>query len=198
MTTPSQSDKDAEESLRATWSIGPLRPWLKMLAERQLPRALQGKLDPSDIVQQTLVDAWRARDDFRGSTHGERLAWLRTILTRVILRNDRDLLKTAKRGAGAEQHLQSAIDRDSVRLEHLAVGDEPGPASHADHAEQTLLLADALERLPDDYRQVLTLRHIEGLSHAEIASSMNRSPAAVRMLWVRALETLKTEYGEQH
>lgn len=192
----SSQESEAERSLRATWSIGPLRPWLKMLAERQLPEALRGKIDPSDIVQQTLADAWQGRQDFRGNTHGERLAWLRVILTRVIMRTDRDLLRTAKRGRGREQTLQTAIDRDSVRIEQLAVGDEPTPASQADRAEQTLLLADALERIPDDYRQVLTLRHIEGLSHAEIAQRMNRTPAATRMLWVRALETLKTTYGE--
>ena len=194
MTSPHE-ESEAEQSLRATWSIGPLRPWLKMLAERQLSDALRGKIDPSDIVQQTLVDAWRGRDGFRGHTHGERLAWLRVILTRVILRNDRDLLRTAKRGQGQEQTLQSAIDRDSVRIEHLAVGEEPGPASNADFAEQTLLLADALEKLPEDYQQVLTLRHLEGLPHTEIAARMNRTPAATRMLWVRALEALKKTYG---
>lgn len=194
--TGRDQESEAEQSLRATWSIGPLRPWLKMLAERQLPDALRGKVDPSDIVQQTLVDAWRGREGFRGDSHGERLAWLRVILTRVIIRNDRDLLRTAKRGQGKEQTLQAAIDRDSVCMEQLAVGEEPSPASQADHAEQTLLLADALQKLPDEYRQVLTLRHMEGLSHAEIAERMNRSPAATRMLWVRALEALKKTYGK--
>ena len=189
------ANEDAESSLRHTWSIGPLRPWLKMLAERQLPVALRGKVDPSDIVQQALVDAWRGRDQFRGTTHAERLAWLRTILTRAIMRNDRDLLKTAKRGQGIEKTLQSAIDRDSVRMETLAIGDEPSPGSNADRAEQTLLLAAALGNLPEDYRVVLTLRHIDGKSHDEIASHLGRSSAATRMLWVRALEALKREYG---
>lgn len=193
--TSTSPESNAEQSLRATWSIGPLRPWLKMLAERQLPDGLRGKVDPSDVVQQTLADAWQGRDGFRGRTHAERLAWLRVILTRVILRNERDLLKTAKRGQGREQTLQAALHRDSVRLEQLAVGEEPGPASNADFAEQSLLLADALEKLPEDYRRVLTLRHIEGLPHAEIARRMNRTPAATRMLWVRALEALKKAYG---
>ena len=75
----STSSSDAEDSLRATWSIGPLRPWLKMLAERQLPNALRGRLDASDIVQQTLIDAWNGEAGFRGTTHGERMAWLRVI-----------------------------------------------------------------------------------------------------------------------
>ncbi len=190
----STSSSDAEDSLRATWSIGPLRPWLKMLAERQLPNALRGRLDASDIVQQTLIDAWNGEAGFRGTTHGERMAWLRVILTRVILRADRDLLKTAKRGEGREKTIQSAIDEASVRIEQLAIGKEGSPASAAERAEQTLKLAAAMEQLPDDYRQVLQLRHIEGMSHAAIAEKIDRTSAATRMLWVRALEALKKVY----
>lgn len=190
-------DDDAslsEDSLRATWSIGPLRPWLKMLAERQLSPALRGRIDPSDVVQQTLIDAWRGHENFRGSTQAERLAWLRIILKRTIMRYDRDHLRTVKRGRGREQQLQAAIDRDSVALEQLAVDRKPGPGSLADKAEQTLQLAAALDQLPVDYRQILTLRHIDGLSHEQIAERLGRSNAATRMLWIRALEKLKSVY----
>ncbi|WP_372896133.1 sigma-70 family RNA polymerase sigma factor [Stieleria sp.] len=192
-------DEDAsksEDSLRATWSIGPLRPWLKMLAERQLSPALRGRIDPSDVVQQTLVDAWRGHEHFRGNTQAERLAWLRTILKRTLLRYDRDQLRTLKRGQGREQQLQAALDRDSIRIEQLAIDREPDPRSHADRAEQTLQLAAALDRLPNDYREVLTLRHIDGLSHEQIAQRIGRSNAATRMLWIRALEKLKAVYGD--
>ena len=61
-----------------------------MLAERQLSPALRGRIDPSDVVQQTLVDAWRGHEDFRGQTQAERRAWLRTILKRTLIRYDRD------------------------------------------------------------------------------------------------------------
>lgn len=162
-----------------------------MLAERQLPAALRGKVDPSDVVQQALIDAWRGQSGFRGTTHAERLAWLRVILTRAMMRQNRDLLQTAKRGMGLEINLQSAVDRDSVQIEQLAVAREPNPQSLAQRAEQTLLLAATLEKLSDEYRMVLTLRHIDGLSHEEIGKRMGRSAAATRMLWVRALEKLK-------
>jgi len=194
-----QENDDAsvsEDSLRASWSIGPLRPWLKILAERQLSPALRGRIDPSDIVQQTLVDAWRGHENFRGTTQAERLAWLRTILKRTLMRVDRDQFKTAKRGQGREQQLQTALDRDSIRIEQLAVDRQPNPRSVADRVEQTLLLAAALDRLPKDYREVLTLRHIDGLSHEQIAERIGRSSAATRMLWIRALEKLKAVYGD--
>ena len=186
---------NVERALRESWSIGPLRPWLKMLAERQLPAGLRGKVDPSDIVQQTFMDAWKGQQEFRGITHAERLAWLRVILKRVILRNDRDLLKTQKRGEGREKSLQAAIDQTSIRIENLAISEDPGPASLVERAEQTLKLAAALDQLPEDYRSVLVLRHLEGLSHAEVAQQMGRTTSATRMLWVRALEQLKKTYG---
>lgn len=195
MNIDNEDGDKSEDSLRSTWSIGPLRPWLKMLAERQLSPALRGRIDPSDVVQQTLIDAWRGHEDFRGTTHAERLAWLRTILKRALIRCDRDQLKTVKRGQGREQQLQAAIDRDSIAMEQLAVGRERDPGSIADRAEQTLQLAAALDQLPHDYREVLTLRHIDGLSHEQIAQRMERSSAATRMLWIRALEKLKAVYG---
>lgn len=165
-----------------------------MLAERQLSAPLRSKLDASDVVQQTLMDAWKGQAGFRGTTHGERMAWLRVILTRVIVRADRDLLKTEKRGEGREKTLQSAIDQTSVRIEQMAIGNEHDPVSAAVRAEQTLKLAAAMEHLPDDYRRVLQLRHIDGCSHAEIAEQLGRTAAATRMLWVRALEALKKVY----
>ncbi|TWU00973.1 sigma-70 family RNA polymerase sigma factor [Stieleria varia] len=185
----------AESSLRQTWSIGPLRPWLLLLAERHMPADLRGKVDPSDLVQQALLDAWRGQTGFRGSTHAERLAWLRVILTRTMMRQRRDCLATEKRGMGREKTLQAAVDRDSIQLEQLAVGKEPDPQSVADRAEQTLRLAATLEKLSPEHRTVLTLRHIDGLSHDEIAERMGKTSAAVRMLWIRALEKLKQLHG---
>ena len=184
----------SEDSLRSSWSIGPLRPWLKLLAERQLSPALRGRIDPSDVVQQTLVDAWRGHQDFRGTTQAERLAWLRTILKRTLIRCNRDQLRTIKRGQGREQQLQAALEQDSVRLSHLAVDDRSGPESLAGKAEQTLHLAAALDSLSPEYREVLLLRHIDGLSHKQIAERLGRSNAATRMLWIRALEKLRSVY----
>ena len=187
----SQPSSDIEEKLRESWSIGPLRPWLKVLAERQLPAELKGKLDASDIVQQTLIDAWRGQQDYRGTTERERLAWMRVILTRVIVRNERDLLKTKKRGEGRERQLQAAIDRTSLCIEHLAIGKDPDPQSAAALTEQTLALASALQALPDDYRRVLLMRHFDGKSHAEIALKIGKTEPASRMIWVRALAKLR-------
>ncbi len=185
------SNADPENSLRASWSIGPLRPWLMRIAQRELPAELRGKIDPSDVVQQTLLDAWRGEAGFRGSSHAQRLAWLRVILRRVVLQHRRGLLQTAKRGSGAERTVADAMAHTSLRIEELAIGKEPAPDEVVDHAEQCLLVAEAIEKLPEDYRRIIELRHFHGHSHASVAAELGRSAAATRMLWVRALVELR-------
>ncbi|TWU42725.1 sigma-70 family RNA polymerase sigma factor [Novipirellula artificiosorum] len=181
---------DPESSLRHSWSIGPLRPWLLRIAVKEIPDHLRGKIDPSDVVQQTLLDAWRGDAGFRGSSHAQRLAWLRVILRRVVLQNQRGL-RAAKRGDGIERVINDAINRTSVRIEDIAVGKEPKPDEAVEDAEQNLLVSSAIERLPEEYQRVIELRHFEHFTHAEIASKMERSPAAIRMLWIRALIALR-------
>ncbi len=195
----SQSDipsDDAESNLRASWSIGPLRPWLMMIAEREMPDDLRGRIEPSDVVQQALLDAWRGESGFHGNSHPQRLAWLRVIMRRVMLQNHRRLLGTKKRGEGAERAIADAIDHSSMRIEQLAVGREPTPEEVVDDAEQNLLIAAALDRLSDDHRHVIQRRHFDHQPYETIAQELNRSPAATRMLWVRALVLLRREIAQ--
>jgi RNA polymerase sigma-70 factor (ECF subfamily) len=65
------------------------------------------------------------------------------------------------------------------------------PSHQAAEREQAVLFADALARLPADYREVIILRHLQRLKFAEIATRMGRSSGAVRMLWTRAIEQLR-------
>jgi RNA polymerase sigma-70 factor, ECF subfamily len=183
-------EADPEDSLRSSWSIGPLRPWLLRIAKQEIPADLRGKVDPSDLVQQTLLDAWRGETGFQGRTHGQRLAWLRVILRRVVLQQQRAGL-AAKRGGGNERVIADAINRTSVRIEELAVGQDPAPDEIVNDAEQSLLIAAAIDKLPDEYRRVIELRHFQQQSHASIAKQLDRSPEATRMLWVRALVELR-------
>lgn len=187
----SDLDSNAESSLRTSWSIGPLRPWLIMIAQREMPDDLRGRVEASDIVQQTLLDAWKGNAGFRGTTHPQRLAWLRVILRRVLLENRRRIVDTQKRGEGGERVVTDAIAQSSLRIEQLAACEQPRPDEAVANAEQSLQVAEALQRLPDDYRRVILLRQFEHRSYDEIAVELNRSPAAARMLWVRALVELR-------
>jgi RNA polymerase sigma-70 factor (ECF subfamily) len=171
------------------------RTWLGLLARVEVESRWGRKFDPSDVVQQTLLEAHRASGQFRGRTEAELLGWLRQILARVLAHEVRRYKGTQRRDVGREVSLEQALEASSRRLAALVPSSDPSPSAQADRREQEVRLAEALARLPDDYREVLLLRNFEGLAHDEVAARMGRAPGAVRMLWVRALARLRRELG---
>ena len=168
------------------------RSYVDLAARYHLQRRLQAKVDASDIVQQSLLEAHRGFERFTGETAGEWLAWLK----RIVVHNAFDEAKrwrgTAKRDAGREVALDRADDRSSAWPLDPA-SPEPSPSQHAVRGEQELLIAAALERLPEDHRDILLLRNIERLPFEEVARRMGRSAGACRMLWMRAIASLRDE-----
>jgi RNA polymerase sigma-70 factor (ECF subfamily) len=167
-------------------------PWLKLLARLEVDTRFQGKFSGSDIVQQTLLEACRDLPQFRGGSEGELLAWLRQILAHVLAHEIRRYRGTQQRDIDLEVSLEDSLRQSSLRLGQALADSEPSPSEQAVHREQELRLADVLARLPADYREVIILRNLEGLSHEDVARRMNRGVGAVRMLWVRALAQLRT------
>ena len=164
-------------------------PWLRLLARVQMESCLRAKFDPSDIVQQTMIAACQGARQFRGRSEGEWLGWLRQILAHALGHEIRRYRGTQKRDLTLEQ----SLDQSSSRLAALVQGGAGSPTPVGERREREVLLAELLERLPADYREVIILRNLEGLSHEEIAQRINRSAGAVRMLWVRALAALKVK-----
>lgn len=183
---------DPEQELCKSWSIGRLRPWLQMIADRELPAQLRGRVDPSDIVQQTLMKAWQGESDFAGSTQEQRLAWLRSIMKNAIRDQHRRLFGADKRGAGREQLATDVAMAGNNGLDFQAIAHDPTASSEMAAAEDALALANAIEKLPLEQRRVIELRHFSNLSYAMIAEQLNKSEPAVRMLWVRALRSLQS------
>lgn len=169
------------------------RSWLGVLARMQMDRDLRGKFDPSDVVQQTMLEAVRAWPQFRGESPQELAAWLRKILARVLAHQVRDLKRTGKRDLGREVSLEQALAHSSQALGDMLAAAGTSPSVLADRHERALILAEALARLPEDYREVILLRNLQGFSHEEIAERLGRGVGAVRMLWVRALARLREE-----
>jgi RNA polymerase sigma-70 factor, ECF subfamily len=169
------------------------RPWLHLLARLELDRQFQGKFDASDVVQQTLLEACRDLPKFRGGTEGELLAWLRQVLAHVIAHEIRRYRGTQQRDVAREVSLERSLAESSQRLGDMLAASGSSPSQQAVRHEQEVLLAEVLARLPDDYREVLILRNLEGLSHEEVAQRMGRGVGAVRMLWVRALTRVRKE-----
>jgi RNA polymerase sigma-70 factor (ECF subfamily) len=179
-------DPDAADRL-----FSRVRPWLQILARTQLGRHLQAKTDPSDVVQVALLEAVRALDQFRGGTEAEFLAWLRQVLASAIRHEARRYGGTAARDVAREESLDRQLEESSARLGAGLVADGSSPSAGAERVEARLALAALLARLPEEYRDVIVLRNLEGLSHEEVAERMGRSVGAVRMLWVRALARLR-------
>jgi RNA polymerase sigma-70 factor (ECF subfamily) len=161
------------------------REYLRLLARARVGRDLRVRLDPSDLVQETLLEAQRDFPQFLGDSEGELAVWLR----RILARNLADQLKyhqSQKRDIGREQPLDALIEQAHEAL----AAPLSTPSKVASRREQAVVMANALAKLPEDYRKIITLRQVEGRSFDEIAARMRRSGGAVRMLWMRALERL--------
>jgi RNA polymerase sigma-70 factor (ECF subfamily) len=166
------------------------RGYLHLLARLQLDPRLGAKLDPSDLVQQTLLQAFQAREAFRGQTEAELAAWLRQILARCLANALRDFGR-ARRDVALERSLEAALDASSAKLEVLLAAEQPSPGQQAQRQEEMVRLEEALARLPEAQRQALILQHWQGWSLAEIGEHTGRTPAAVAGLIKRGLKQLR-------
>jgi RNA polymerase sigma-70 factor (ECF subfamily) len=174
------------------------RQYLSVLARTQISRRLQGKADASDLVQEALLEAHRHFRDFRGTSEGEFVAWLRSILAGLIANHVRRYLGTKRRDARLERTLLVELSDASGVLGADLAADVSSPSEQAVNHEASLQLANALETLPDHYREVIMLRHLESLPFAQVAERMGRSVESVEKLWVRALARLRQTLGDKH
>ena len=165
--------------------------YLTLLARVQIGRRLQGKVDPGDVVQETFLEAHRQMAQFRGTTEAELVAWLRRILGGQLALVFRRYLGTKGRDVKLERELVAQLDQSSQALDGGLVASYSTPSQHASRREQAVLLAEALDRLPEDYREVIILRHLEVLSFPDVARRMGRTEDSVQKLWVRALANLR-------
>jgi RNA polymerase sigma-70 factor (ECF subfamily) len=166
------------------------RDYLRLLARVHLDPRLRGKLDPSDVVQQTLLEAYEKREQFAGATEAEWLAWLRTALAHNLA----DALRAfsrARRAVARERPLADVADDSSRRLGEWLAAEQSSPSQRAERHERAVHLAAALAALPDDNREALVLHYCEGQPLAEIARRLGRTTAAVAGLLKRGVKRLR-------
>jgi RNA polymerase sigma-70 factor (ECF subfamily) len=168
------------------------RDYLKLLAKLQIDRKLRRKLDASDVVQDAMLMAHRNFGIFRGTTEYELLAWLRQILATSMAVVVRHYFGTKQRRMDLERELRHDLD-DASRVLHVRLVQKSTPSSMAMKREEGVVLANALAQLPKHYREVLVLRHLEGLGMAEISERMGRSIDSVKKIWSRGLIRLRAE-----
>ena len=165
------------------------RTYLLLLARMQLDARPRSRVEPSDIVQQTLLEAHARRQPFQGDEN-DYLAWLR----RMLANNLRDAWKALRRGkrdVAREQSLDVAVEQSSARIANWLAADQSSPSRRAIRAEDILQLADALALLPDAQREAIVLHHLEGWTLCEVAAQMERGEPAVAGLLHRGLKRLR-------
>jgi RNA polymerase sigma-70 factor (ECF subfamily) len=170
--------------------------YLHLLAEMQISRRLQGKLDASDVIQEAFLRIKAGFPEFHGNTEGELLVWLRRILARTLIDQTRRFEGTAKRAVGLERRLHADLDRSSCLLQRAIADPISSPSQRASQREEAVLVANALQRLPSHYRTVIVLRSFEQRSFPGIALQMERSVTSVKKIWPRALMRLQQELKE--
>jgi RNA polymerase sigma-70 factor, ECF subfamily len=182
-------------------SIENHREYLLLLVRLQLGTRPRAKLDASDVVQQAILHAHERRDQFRGGTEGELLAWLRAILANSLATALRRL-DTQARNPSKERSLEAELERSSTRLEGLLAADQTSPSEGAVRGEELLRLAHAIAGLPEIERKVVELHYLKGLAVADVAAAIGRTrPAAVGLLFrglKRLRELLREPGGSDH
>lgn len=170
------------------------RNYLKVLVVSQLDKKLASRVSPSDVVQETFLEANRDFTNFRGSSSAEFCAWLRRILVNNLHRVVEQHVLAEKRDVRREVSLEtlaSNLEQSTARLDSILPDPGSSPSGNAERHELEIALADRLAELPNNYRDVIVLRHIEALPFEEVGKRLERSAGAARMLWLRAIEMLR-------
>jgi RNA polymerase sigma-70 factor, ECF subfamily len=178
-------------------AIETFRPYLIAIARMQLTARpwLASKMDASDLVQQVLLKGHDSRQEYRGQSSGEMACWLRQILHRTLA-NELRSFGQEKRDIGAERSIEADLEASSQRLDAWLAADQTSPSQAVSQAERAIQLARSIASLPSDQREVILLKHLHGLSLSEIATRLEKTPAAIAGLLRRGLEQLRETLAE--
>ncbi|MEL6106434.1 MAG: sigma-70 family RNA polymerase sigma factor [Planctomycetota bacterium] len=186
-------DSSSDWKSETSWSK--YRSYLRLLAATGLSPQLRRKIDPSDIVQKTLLQAFDARESFRGTSEPELLAWLKQILRRNLLLTAREFSRQ-KRQLSREIPIEVAIDSSWIQTESALAREQNSAQDHLIKSEARRQLCDAVATLPDAQREAVELHHFLGWTVSQVAEEMQRSPTAVAGLLKRGLRTLRGRLRE--
>ena len=184
------------EAVPPSLALERFRGYLLLLAQLHWDHRLQGRFDPSDLVQDTLLEAHDKRAQFKGTGDAELAGWLRQMLAHNLVDAVRRL-KRAKRDVNLERSLEVLLGESSSRLQDWLAASQSSPSKQAAKNEELTWLADSLAQLPPLQREAVTLHHLKGLSLAELARQMGRSEAAVAGLLRRGLKKLRELMGDE-
>lgn len=162
-------------------SLNNFRPIMLTLAEAMISSTLRGDLEPSDLVQQTLLEAHCNAEQLAAMSQPAFFSWLRNALNHNVLDAIRHL--KAQKNDVRRRVRVSDLEATFVRLEQVLVADETSPSEVVQRNEQICLMLAAVQTLPDNQRRAVILKHLNGCSLREIADALGLSePAAAGVL----------------
>ncbi len=172
------------------------REMLKGVARQELSVRLQVRVDPSDAVQATFLEAHRDLNHFRGEEIGQFVAWLQQILHNNILQSVEMHQQAQKRSINRESPLRDS-DSNGPGMNNVLDSKQSSPSHIAVRQERAQRLLLAMESLPPDQQKAARLRFLEGLSLDQIAEEMQRSKTAIAGLLKRGMQKLRQEFSEE-
>ncbi len=183
-----EGDADAASRL-----LGRHREALRRMVDRRLDPAIRVRLDASDVVQEVLLEAHRRLKDYLKDPALPFHLWLRLIARDHIISAHRRHRAAAKRSVERERPLavSAAGDRSSIELASFLRDAEPTPAAAAIQAELNRRFQEAIEKLAEDDREIILMRHFEDLSNQDAARALGLSQPAAGMRYLRALRRLR-------
>lgn len=184
--------KGSEEALGQL--LDAYRPFLLSVATSHFDSDLKAKAGPSDVVQETFVDAYKDFASFKSSTDEELRIWLHTLLMNNLADLRKRYLKSASRQVKRERPIATSESKEFARqiIDH----DGHTPNTEAVSKEMAARVEAALQELPPAYRMVIVMRNHDRRSFSEIGKAMNKSADAARMFWKRAVLRLRQQLGE--
>lgn len=178
--------------------VGKIRPALETHLRQQAGKRLREKVEIDDLIQETLLRAFRSIGRFHGDDPGAFGAWLRTIADHVVL----DQVRKLNAGKGIIAH-EVSLDQKraggsgkSWEMELAMAASGVTPAHSLRRDERFDRLKQVLGKLKPDHARVIFLARIQGLPIKEVARRMDRTPEATSMLLLRALLKFKAAFGE--
>jgi RNA polymerase sigma-70 factor (ECF subfamily) len=165
--------------------------YVGLLVRLQVSPRLRTKVDMEDLLQEIWLEIHRKIALFRGKSEREFLSWTRKLIGTILANQARRYLGTKSRDVRLERALVDQLDQSANVLNEKLIAHQSSPSQQAVRREQAVLLVDALHALPEDYREVIILRQLEGLSFPEVAQRMGRTEDSVKNVWLRALARLR-------
>ncbi len=184
------SNENSRDNGRSQGDWDRYRSYLHLIAQASLGSVLRRKVDASDVVQQTLMQAYEKQDDFRGDDEATRMAWVKRILKNKIIDFARQW-QGARRDARRDVALEQIVDDSIVRINDFLAASQTSPSQHAARQEELLQLPAALDQLPADLRDVIVMHHLQGMKLREIAGQIGCDETTVGRRLMRGLKHLK-------